>query len=75
MLTTVLIDNVKRPHTDNLEISAAVPPGLGNTGGSILSLSPLSHSDFPHIRFWTREEWDNHKSHLRDMSGAKGKRL
>ena len=73
MLTTALIDTAKRPRTDDLEISAAVPPGLGNTGGSILSLPPLSRSDFPHIKFWTREEWDDHKSRLRDTSGAKGK--
>jgi len=73
MLTTTLIDNTKRQRTNNLEILAAIPPGLGNTGSSILSLPPLSRSDFPHIKFWTREEWDNHKSHLKDASGSKGK--
>ena len=73
MLTTMLIDNMKRPHTDDLELLEAVPPGLGTTGSSALSLSPLSHSDFPHIKFWTKEEWDDHKSYLKDVSGPKGK--
>jgi hypothetical protein len=66
MLTTTLIVTAKRPHANDLEISAAVPPGLGNTGGSILSLPPLLRFDFPHIKFWTREEWDDHKSRCYD---------
>ena len=73
MLTAMLIDNVKQPRADDLELSEAVPPGLGTTGSSALSLSPLSRSDFPHIRFWTKEEWDNHKSRSKDASGPKGK--
>jgi hypothetical protein len=56
-----------------LELLAAIPPGLGTTGSSVLSLSPLSRSDFPHVKFWTKEEWDGHKSHLEDASGPKGK--
>ena len=75
MLTATLIDNTKRPRTDDLELSEAVPPGLGTTGSSALTLSPLSRSDFPHIRFWTKEEWDNHKSRSKDVSRPKGKGL
>jgi hypothetical protein len=56
-----------------LELSAAIPPGLGTTGSSVLNLSPLSCSDFPHVKFWNKEEWDSHKSCLKDASGPKGK--
>src|SRR6266851_5548347 len=73
MLTAMLVDNAKRLHADDLELSEAIPPGLGTTGSSALSLSPLSRSDFPHIKFWTKEKWDDHKSRLKDASGPKGK--
>jgi len=56
-----------------LKLSAAISPGLGTTGSSALSLSPLSHSDFPYIKFWTKEEWDDHRSCLNDVSRLKGK--
>jgi len=75
MLTATLIGNVKQPHADDLELLAAIPPGLGTIGSSVLNLSPLSHSDFPHVKFWTKEKWDGHKSHLKDASGPKGKGL
>ena len=73
MLTATLVDNVKRPCANDLELSADIPPGLGNTGSSSPPLSLLSHTDYPQVKFWTREEWDNQKSHLKDASGPKGK--
>jgi hypothetical protein len=73
LVTAALIENTKRSRDDDLEVSAAVPSGLGTTGSSALSFSPLSRSDFPLIKFWTKEDWDSHKSLLKDTSGAKGK--
>ena len=73
MLTAALIDNAKRPRADDLELSEAVPPGLGTTGSSTLPLSPLSRADYPQVKFWTRDEWDDHKSRSKDASGPKGK--
>ena len=73
MLTATLIGNAKQPCANDLELSAAIPPGLGTTGSSVLNLSPLSRSDFPHVKFWTKKEWDGHKSRLKDASGPKGK--
>jgi hypothetical protein len=58
-----------------LELLEAVPPGLGTTGSSTLPLSPLSRADYPQVKFWTRDEWDDHKSRSKDASGPKGKGL
>ena len=73
MVTATLVDNAKRPRADDSELLAAIPPDLCNTGSSTPSPPPLSRSDFPHIRFWTKREWDEHKSRLKDASGSKGK--
>src|SRR6266851_9341884 len=44
-------------------------------GSSSLLLSPLSCADYPQVKFWTKEEWDNHKSHIKDASGLNSKGL
>ena len=67
------MDNAKQPCTDDLELLATIPLGLGPIGSSALGLSPLSCSDFPNIKFWTKEEWDEQKSCLKDASRPKGK--
>ena len=77
MLTAALTEHAKRPRTDDLELSEAFPLGLGATCSSTLlatlPLSPLSRADYPQVKFWTRDEWDDHKSRLKDTSGSKGK--
>jgi hypothetical protein len=73
MLTAALVDNAKRSRADDSELLEAVPPDPCNTGSTTPSLPPLSHSDFPNIKFWTKKEWDNQKSRLKDASGNKGK--
>jgi hypothetical protein len=35
--------------------------------------APLLRADYPKVKFWTKEEWDNHKSCLKDISGPKSK--
>jgi hypothetical protein len=73
ILTAALTESAKRSHVDDLELSADISPGLGNTGSSSLLLSPLSRADYPQVKFWTKEEWDNHKSRIKDASGLNGK--
>ena len=73
MLTTTLTESAKRPRANNSEFSADIPPGLGNPGSSSLPPTPLSRADYPKVKFWTKEEWDNHKSCLKDVSGPKSK--
>jgi hypothetical protein len=73
MLTTTLTESAKRPRANNSEFSADIPPGLGNPGSSSLPPTPLSRADYPKVKFWTKEEWDNHKSCLKDISRPKSK--
>jgi len=73
ILIAALTESAKRPRPDDSELSADISPGLGKTGSSSLLLPPLSRADYPKVKFWTREEWDDHKSHLKDASGSKGK--
>jgi hypothetical protein len=73
MLTATLTESAKQPHTDDLGLSAGIPPGLGDADSPSLPLAQLSCADYPQVKFWTKEEWDNHKSHLKDASGPKGK--
>lgn len=73
MVTASLVDNANRPRADDSGLSAAVPLGLSNTGSAAPSFPPLSRCDFPHVRFWTKKEWDEHSSRLKDASGSKGK--
>ena len=72
ILTAALTESAKRSHINDLELSVDISPGLGNMGSSSL-LSPLSCANYPHVKFWTKEEWDNHKSHIKDTSGLNGK--
>jgi hypothetical protein len=74
ILTAALTESAKRLCVNDLELSVDISPGLGNTGSSSL-LSLLSRADYPHVKFWTKEEWDNHKSRIKDTSGLNGKGL
>jgi hypothetical protein len=73
ILTATLIESAKRLRVDDLELLADISPGLGNMGSSSLLLSLLLHADYPQVKFWTKEEWDNHKSHIKDASGLNDK--
>src|SRR6266851_881906 len=42
-------------------------------GSSSLLLSPLSCANYPQVKFWTKEEWDNHKSCIKDASRLNSK--
>jgi len=75
ILTATLTESAKRSRVDDLELSADISPGLGNMGSSSLLLSPLLCADYPQVKFWTKEEWDNHKSRIKDASGLNGKGL
>jgi hypothetical protein len=63
----------KRPRSDDLELSTLALPDRGNIDTSPPSLPPLLRSDFPLVKFWTRQEWDDHESRSKDFSTLRRK--
>ena len=68
MLAAAATESAKRPCFDNLELSTLISPDQGITATCPLSLPLLLCSDFPLIKFWTRQDWEDHESHRKDGS-------
>jgi hypothetical protein len=68
MLTTTATESAKRPHSDDLELSTLISPDRDITATCPPSLPPLLCSDFPLIKFWTRQDWEDHESRRKDGS-------
>jgi len=57
----------KRPHPDDSDLDAPT----ANTRAHREMLPPLSRSDFPLVKFWTREEWNAYNTARKDSTSAK----
>jgi hypothetical protein len=56
----------KRPRPDDSDLDAPI----GNTQASCEMQAPLSQSDFPLVKFWTREDWNAYNSARKDSSST-----
>ena len=69
MLTAALTNNGKRPHPDNMD-DLLTPIQFHSDNGEQHSTAPppLSCTQFPHMKFWTKEEWRASKITRKDTS-------
>ena len=56
----------KRPHPDDSDLDALT----ANTQAYHEMLPSLSRSDFPLVKFWTREEWNAYNTARKDSTSA-----
>jgi len=56
----------KQPQPNDLDLDAPT----GDTQASREMLPPLSHFDFPLMKFWTREDWNVYNSARKDTSST-----
>jgi len=57
----------KRPRPDDLDMDAPA----ASTQAYHEMLPPFSQSDFPLVKFWTREEWNAYNTARKDSTCAK----
>src|SRR6266853_4206445 len=65
-LSAVVTVCTKRPRTDDSDLDALT----GCTQAYHEMLPSLSHSDFPLMKFWTREEWNAYNTARKDASST-----
>jgi hypothetical protein len=65
-LSAAVIRCTKRPHPDDSDLDAPT----ANTRAYREMLPPLSRSDFPLVKFWTREEWNAYNTARKDSTSA-----
>jgi hypothetical protein len=66
-LSSVVTECTKRPRSDDLDSKSTIP--LDRIAQPLTSVLPLFlHSEYPFVRFWTRDEWKTHHATARDSS-------
>lgn len=68
MLAAAVKDSGKRPRPDDMDSPAPLQSYLDNGEQRTIPPLPLSRANYPHVKFWTRDEWRACESARRDTS-------
>jgi hypothetical protein len=75
MLVQNFAEEKKRPRNEDNSspVEDFLRPASDGPGGDVKKLPPLSASDYPGVKFWTRLDWKKHENDRKDSSELESK--